>query len=956
MILFLLTAAVLLLSLPHSAVWVEHIDVLLIYGLLTGVSLTFGVVLSDQQQLSSAHVVGMLAFFSLPFALLGDMTWAIGLGGGLAVIIRVLLNRRNGDQPPPLWRFVFSVARVSIPFYSAGIVYHAVGGQLPLNDLTAIALLPLCIYTLLYVGLYVLIYMLEIYYEDESIASLRQARAEILIALFLPIPFGLLGSGVYNNGSDVLFSLYITGFAALLISPHAISLTQRRLRTQVESYRQLSATNQALYDSQRQRMTQFSALNEVLMRLNGTLSFEVVLETITDSALRLSGGSGVSVYMYWDDVKGSLALVRSSGMSSRFASDPPDPLMNQTLGKGATAPITPLIITNAAQDELAAPLRATLLAEGKPAWIELPLLVGGVLVGVLVLYFSEVHEFAPETVEVLRTFANQVAQALSNARLYAITDEALERRVGQLLALAAIGHELTATIDLKTICNLVLNHALDATRSSMGLMLLLDEQEQTELVVRRGYSAATYADSSLSLDGVIGEVLRRREPILISDAEDDPQSARFALSARSQLTVPILQNKLLLGVIMLENPQPAAFSSEDIDFIMQLANQAVIALDNARLFRRTMEARDRLQLILNNVEEAIILLDSTGKITLANPRTDILGLKPEALLGKPVLELMADNANVAAALGFTPDELTDLVRRLTGVWNPPDEPASYSLDSRYIARQGIQINDAEMRGILLVFYDETERIRLAQTREDVSRMLIHDLRSPLTAVTTSLKLLNELTPKDSSLRPLVDSTSESGRRAIRKILQRVDSLLDVSRMESDFLALDVEPTSLTAVVQTAREELDSIAQEINVTIATDIPDDLPLLSIDSDKVERVLLNLIDNALKFSPDGSAVTVRAQANTSRMLQIDVIDHGPGVPEDYKSRLFDRFVQVKDQKGKRRGSGLGLTFCRLVVENHGGRIWVGDNPGGGSIFSFTLPTLKEKDKTKETQQLEV
>ncbi len=416
-----------------------------------------------------------------------------------------------------------------------------------------------------------------------------------------------------------------------------------------------------------------------------------------------------------------------------------------------------------------------------------------------------------------------------------------------------------------------------------------------------------------------------------------------------------MQNKLLLGVIVLENPQPAAFSSEDIDFIMQLANQAVIALDNARLFRRTMEARDRLQLILNNVEEAIILLDSTGKITLANPRTDILGLKPEALLGQPVLELMADNANVAAALGFTPAELTDLVRRLTGVWNPPDEPASYSLDSRYIARQGIQINDAEMRGVLLVFYDETERIRLAQTREDVSRMLIHDLRSPLTAVTTSLKLLNELTPKDSSLRPLVDSTSESGRRAIRKILQRVDSLLDVSRMESDFLALDVEPTSLTAVVQTAREELDSIAQEINVTITTDIPDDLPLLSIDSDKVERVLLNLIDNALKFSPDGSAVTVRAQANTSRMLQIDVIDHGPGIPEDYKSRLFDRFVQVKDQKGKRRGSGLGLTFCRLVVENHGGRIWVGDNPGGGSIFSFTLPTLKEKDKTKETLQVE-
>ncbi len=953
-LLCLLTAAVLFLSLPHSAAWLLRVDVLLIYGLLTAVSLTFGVVLADRLQLSSAHVVGMLAFLSLPFGLIGMMTWALGSGGVLAEVIRGVRERRFGSQtyraPARWWRVIFTVARVTVPFYCAGIVYHAVGGTLPLNDLTPTSLLPLLIYSLLYVGLYIGIYLAEIWYGGQPLDGLRQMRAEVLIALFLPIPFALLGAGVYNNGSDVLFSVYITGFAALLITPYAISLTQRRLRTQLDNYRQLSSANQALYDSQRQRVAQFSALNEVLMRLNGTLSFDVVLETITDSALMLSGGSAVSVFMYWDDVKGALALVRSSGLSQRFTSDPPDPLMSQAASKGATAPIVPLIISDAAQSDQAAGLRDLLLDEGKRAWIELPLLVGGVLVGVLVLYFDQPHEFAPETIEVLRTFANQVAQALSNARLYAITDEALERRVGQLLALAAIGHELTATIDLKTICNLVLNHALDATRSTMGLMQLFDEHDQTELVVKRGYNAATLDDPMPYLTGVVGEVRRRGEPILISNAEADPQSARFALSAQSQLTVPVLQNNTLLGVILLQNPQPGAFSTEDIDFIMQLANQAVIALDNARLFRRTMEARDRLQLILNNVQEAIILLDSTGTITLANPRADLLGFKPEALLDKSVLTLMEENPNFAAVLGYTPQELTELARHLTGGVMPADEPTSYSLESRYLARQVIPITDDEMRGALLVFYDETERIHLAQTREDVSRMLIHDLRSPLTAVTTSLKLLNELTPKDSNLRPLVDSTSESGRRAIRKILQRVDSLLDVSRMESDFLALDVEPTPLMAVVQMAREELDPIAQEINVGITTDIPDDLPLLSIDSDKVERVLLNLIDNALKFSGDGTTVTIRAQHNGGHMLQIDVIDRGPGVPDDYKTRLFDRFVQVKDQKGKRRGSGLGLTFCRLVIENHGGRIWVSDNPAGGSIFSFTLPTLKEKDKTKE------
>ncbi len=950
-VLFPLTAIVLILSLPRTAVAVNRLDVLVIYALLTALSLMYGIILTDRQQLSSAHGIGMLAFLSLPFTAIGGVTWALAIGAVLAELIHAVQDRRAGHYPLEFrhrWRTISTVARIIVPFYVAGVVYQAIGGVLPLNNLTLAAAPQLTAYFLTYVALYMAIFLLEMWRQNLPINHLRDNLAEILIALGLPIPFTLLGSEVFNNGSNILFAVFIAGFAVLVISPHMISTTQRRLRTQVDNYRQLSATNQSLYDTQRERVSQLGKLNDVLMRLNGTLSFDVVLETVTESAEMLSGSSGVAVYMYWDDVKGSLALVRSSGMSSYFVADPPDPLLSRALRKTSNPALPPAIVVDAALDQHAAPLRDVMLREGKPAWIELPLVVGGVTMGALVLYFSEPHVFAAENVEVLRTFANQVAQALSNARLYSITDEALERRVGQLLALAAIGHELTATIDLKTICNLVLNHALDATRSTMGAMLLMDETGQVEISVTRGYSAGARPETSQLLNGVVGEAIRRREPLLIDDADADPQFARFALSARSQLTVPIVQNDELLGVITLENPLPAAFGSDDIDFIMQLANQAVIAIDNARLFRRTMEARDRLQLMLNTIQEAIILLDSSGTITLANPRVEMLGLKPDALLGKKINVLLIENPAFASALGYKQDELSTLLERISGVWSANSDPTSYSIDSRYVARQTIPIRDEEMMGVLLVFYDETERIRLAQTREDVSRMLIHDLRSPLTAVTTSLKLLNELTPKDSSLRSLVDSTSEAGRRAIRKMLQRVDSLLDVSRMESDFMALDTESTPLAGILQTAREELEPIAQEINVKIRTQIPAALPALNIDADKVERVLLNLIDNALKFSPEGATVTIRAHESSGGMVHIDVIDEGPGIPGDYKARLFDRFVQIKEQqKGKRRGSGLGLTFCRLVVENHGGKIWVSDNPAGGSVFSLTLPTVKEKEK---------
>ena len=189
------------------------------------------------------------------------------------------------------------------------------------------------------------------------------------------------------------------------------------------------------------------------------------------------------------------------------------------------------------------------------------------------------------------------------------------------------------------------------------------------------------------------------------------------------------------------------------------------------------------------------------------------------------------------------------------------------------------------------------------------------------------------------------STTDGGRRAIQKLLSRVNSLLDVAKMENGFMALDAKPSELATLVDNICVELSPLAQELGVIIKPEISAELPLLEIDADKVERMLLNLVDNALKFSPSDTTVMVRAhepgaEGAAPGFIRIDVIDSGPGVPDEYKLMLFDRYVQVRGRKGARRGTGLGLTFCRLVTETHGGQIWIDDNPMGGSIFSFTLP----------------
>jgi signal transduction histidine kinase len=220
-------------------------------------------------------------------------------------------------------------------------------------------------------------------------------------------------------------------------------------------------------------------------------------------------------------------------------------------------------------------------------------------------------------------------------------------------------------------------------------------------------------------------------------------------------------------------------------------------------------------------------------------------------------------------------------------------------------------------------------------------MIVHDLRSPLTAISTSLKLLNEMAPPDDDpLGRSIRKTTEVSLRALRKLLHLVDSLLDIAKMESGNMTLETSRHELKPIADNVRFELSPLAEELNIRVDVLIPDNIPPLMIDSNKVERVLLNLVDNALKFTPVDGLVEIRAECDDNKLVRIRVTDTGPGIPDEHKARIFDRFQQVEQGKSHRRGTGLGLTFCRLTIEAHGGSIWIEDNVAGGSVFAFTLP----------------
>ncbi len=225
-------------------------------------------------------------------------------------------------------------------------------------------------------------------------------------------------------------------------------------------------------------------------------------------------------------------------------------------------------------------------------------------------------------------------------------------------------------------------------------------------------------------------------------------------------------------------------------------------------------------------------------------------------------------------------------------------------------------------------------------RDDLMSMIVHDLRSPLTSVSLSLDLL-ERSVGDPSRAEFMDRFFSGARESLQQMLSLISQLLDVARLEAGQLKLEQELFSAADLLQEKQSLFLLQAESNNKQIRVETPTNLSPARADRELVGRVLENLISNALKYTRPGGCIALRASQNGAA-LQIDVADDGEGIAPQAAARIFDKFFQVKDEHGRpiRRGAGLGLNFCRLVVEAHNGRIWVDSQPGHGSTFSFTLP----------------
>jgi len=585
------------------------------------------------------------------------------------------------------------------------------------------------------------------------------------------------------------------------------------------------------------------------------------------------------------------------------------------------------------------PTRGEEAKAGPKSVVCAPLIVRDQLVGVMTLTHPETNYFTEEHLTLVQTIADQAAFAVLNGRLYAET----QRRAIIMTAIADSARSIGASLLLDE----VLQTILDQTKAALdveAVALALIDSRGKEIVFRAatGKQSKKVIGQRLKVgQGISGWVAKVGEGTIVPDAQADP---RFT-SKLDEITgyqthaiacAPISSKKKVIGVLEAMNPTAGRFDNNDLPVLEGIGNLAGTAIEHAQLFEKMETARSRYLDLFEDSIDPILITDLEGNIIETNRQAELL-----IGFDKKILQQMNIHAIQKAdykALG------TDMSKVKAGAQVTYESILlGKDTDQIYIDVYVHRITVDGIDQLQWILRDITERRNLDTLREDLASMIYHDLRSPLANVVSGLDVLEMMLPagKDPTIRSVLDIAM----RSTERVQRLVNSLLDTSRLEAGQSIGNPEPNQVIDVVQMALEAVTPAAQGKEVKLEAAVPKGLPRIMADAEMIRRVFINLLENAIKYSREGMLIAVGAK-RAGDFVEMWVKDEARGIPKADQARIFEKFTRVQitaGASGGTKGLGLGLTYCKLAVEGHGGKIWVESEVGKGSRFAFTIPVAR-------------
>jgi PAS domain S-box-containing protein len=493
----------------------------------------------------------------------------------------------------------------------------------------------------------------------------------------------------------------------------------------------------------------------------------------------------------------------------------------------------------------------------------------------------------------------------------------LKARLDELNLLLSTSRRMSESFDLGEALPAVLSKIRDLTGAEVVRLV----RSPSNGTIER-YSIGDSRDDWAKLDSDVLQLSRVRGKFAL----ENPSRAKAVLDLdglsdpiESLVAVPVAHEGRFQGVLWLAHRKPRSFSKGEDKLLAIFAGQLGISLANVGLYQRVERERSRLVTILDSTPDAVIVTDSKGSISLANPAAEaVLSLRSEEAVGRPIEE--ATGSEELIALLKSP-VLTDRSIEIKGeggrVW--------YASAS--------EVPGGQM-GRVCVLSDITQYKILDSLKSEFVSTVSHDLRGPLTLMrgyTTMLSNVGAVNEQQQELQ-------EKVLRSVDRMTKLVDDLLDLGRIETG-IGLTLEPVALTEILQDVLSNYRPQALNKQVTLEVDLSPNMELVHADPMLIRQAIANLVDNGIKYTEPGGRVIVSAEQVDGRQI-IQVKDTGVGIAPADQPRLFEKFFRV----GEAKGSGLGLAIVKSIVEQHHGRVSVDSRLGSGSRFTIAFPMLGE------------